>query len=200
MRIKLEREGEVDHQYERHNSEWMDHVARENVTAGLITWLKPRSVIDPACGDGGIVLLANHIRPIGRMVLNDISVPSTDYLRRQVVGMEGVEVECASIEEALRARFEMPLGFDVVVLTEILEHMEDPDAILKLARDRAAYLVASSPEMRVGQSDAHNIEHYWQFDGEGYRQMLVESGWTPFHKTHMGFPGFDYDFQVWVCK
>jgi len=197
MRVKFDR-AEVDHQYERHNSTWVDHVARENVTAALIAWLKPSSVIDPACGDGGIVLLADRIHPIGKIVLNDISKPDYDYMREATAGLSHVEVECASAEDAMRARVEMPLGFDVVVLTEFLEHVEDPDAILRLARQRATYLIASSPEMRPGQVDS-NAEHIWMFDGEGYDQMLQGAGWHPFHKTHMGFPGFDYDFQIWAC-
>lgn len=202
MRAKFER-AEVDHQYERHNSEWMDHVARENVTAGLIAWLKPRSVLDPACGDGGIVLLADRIHPIERMVLNDISVPDRLYLEKVVSGRGRTLPVITSIDAAvLLARgttLETSADFDMVVLTEFLEHVEDPDEILRLARQRATYLIASSPEMRPGQVD-RNAEHIWMFDGEGYDQMLQGAGWHPVHKTHMGFPGFDYDFQIWVCK
>lgn len=197
MRKRTNSSPGFDYQVERHNSAWPDHIARTNVTAALITWLRPNSIIDPACGDGSIVLLADRIWNIHKVVLSDISRPNYVYLKNY--GVPHIEVECVPILEALRARLDVPLGFDVVVLTEILEHMDDPVAVLKAARDRASYLVASSPEMRPGQDD-HNPEHLWQFDGDGYFEMLREGGWNPFHKTHMGFPGLEYDFQVWVCR
>jgi hypothetical protein len=159
------------------------------VTAGLIAWLGPSSVFDPACGDGSIVLLANDLNRIDRILLRDISQPGCDAIPRK----ENVEVQVGDIMSS-----EWDEEFDLVVLTEVLEHIEDPDRILRLARRRSKFLVASSPEMRIGQFD-RNVEHLWMFDGDGYVKMLMDAGWLPFHKTHMGFPNSDYDFQIWVC-
>jgi len=184
----------VDYQVARSNSAWTDHVARTNVTAGLIAWLKPHSVLDPACGDGSIVLAADRIYGIERISLSDISRPNIETLPI-APGTEGVEVWCHSIETAIVASRTV----DVIVLTEILEHLPDPDSILVGAREKATWLVASSPEMRPGQMDT-NAEHLWQFDGDGYVEMLQGAGWRPFHKTHMAFPDLVYDFQIWVCR
>jgi|WetSurSiteA1Bulk_404760.scaffolds.fasta_scaffold09180_2 hypothetical protein len=197
VRARLQHSAEFDYQVERHNAAWPDHVARTNVTAGLIAWLQPRSILDPACGDGSIVLVADRIRPIDRIVLNDISVPNRVAIEREVSARKGSLPMITSIDAmAMLAREE---HFDAVVLTEFLEHLPVPELVLAAARERAFYLVASSPEMRPGQVD-NNPEHLWMFDGDGYYQMLKEAGWNPFHKTHMGFPGLEYDFQVWVCK
>lgn len=184
-----------DYQVERHNHEWDDHVARTNVTAGLITWLSPRSVIDPACGDGSIVLAAENIMPMRRVVLSDISHPNFDYLREATAGLSHIDVHHQDIHDALNTAE----TFDVIVLTETLEHLPDPDAILRQARKVAGSLVASSPEMRQGQHDT-NPEHLWEFDGVGYNEMLRDAGWNVIQKTHLSFPRLQYDFQVWVCR
>jgi len=184
---------DFDYQVERHNDSWCDHIARTNVTAALLAWLQPRSVLDPACGDGSIVLLTDLTSHIDRIVLSDISKPNCVYLANY--GVAHIEVHCQSIEDALNTYEE----FDAVVLTETLEHLPDPDAILRQARIVGARLIASSPEMRPGQHDT-NPEHLWEFDGDGYYEMLTGAGWSVVQKTHLAFPGLVYDFGIWVCR
>ena len=192
MRERLERTGVIDYQVERHNEQWPDHVARTNVTAGLIAWLKPSVVLDPACGDGSLALAANHIHNF-RAILGDLSQPNIGY----VSGRGGMDWTY-SVDDALHTIVRQK-GVDVTILTEILEHVEDPDAILRAAREVSTYLVASSPEMRPGQVDT-NHEHLWMFDGDGSLEMLQRAGWNPISKTHLGFPFLEYDFGIWVCR
>jgi len=188
-----------DYQVARNNAEWPDHVLRANVTGALIASTAPTDVIDPACGDGSIVMAAHHLRAIQHATLFDISGPSVEILRERQQNRrnedipEDWRIERSSIEDALGDG-----SYDLIVLTEILEHLEDPDAILRLARQRAIRLVASSPEMRPGQID-DNPEHLWMFDGEGYEEMLRTAGWTGVQKTHLAFRSM-YNFQIWVCS
>jgi hypothetical protein len=178
-----------DYQVERHNSQWTEHIARTNVTAGLIAWLGPGSVIDPACGDGSIVLSADRISPIERIVLADISQPNCEAISR--LGHEAVVGDIMTMLSGDEV-------FGLVVLTEVLEHLERPDDVLKAARLVGRSLIASSPQMRPGQVDT-NQEHLWMFDSDGYREMLMATGWKPFFKAVMEFPS-EYDFQIWVCR
>ena len=194
MRQRTKSTTGFDYQVLRSNDSWCDHMARTNVTAALIAWMLPASVLDPACGDGSIVMLADRIKPIDRVAFADVSKPNCQALISRIVGY-GRSIWSEDIHDTLR-RDE---HFDVVVLTEVLEHLEDPDEVLRMARSRGDRLIASSPEMRAGQQD-DNPEHLWQFDGEGYLQMLMDAGWQAIHKTHMGFPWLQYDFQVWVCR
>ena len=64
--------------------------------------------------------------------------------------------------------------------------------------------------MLPGQIE-YNPEHLWAFDGDGYREMIVEAGWTPYSKTHLSFDkpvmvpvegvpvDMSYNFQIWVA-
>jgi 2-polyprenyl-3-methyl-5-hydroxy-6-metoxy-1,4-benzoquinol methylase len=175
----------------RTNDMWPDHRARTLVTASLIAWLEPYSAIDPAAGDLSILQAAARLRPIPYVVAGDISeanVRSWSYLPQLEFVGDATEV-LEKVEDI----------FDVVVLTEFLEHIEDPDGLLRLARTKAKHLVASSPEMRPGQYDT-NPEHLWMFDNDGYYETLIGAGWNAFHKTTMRFPSLMYDFQIWVCR
>jgi 2-polyprenyl-3-methyl-5-hydroxy-6-metoxy-1,4-benzoquinol methylase len=193
MQLRLQRDGVIDYQVERHNSQWPDHVIRSNITGALIAALEPSSVIDPACGDGSVVLAAHRIRPIPMVHFNDLSDPNVEALRPHLEPDWLIEVN--DVFDSLSWQDH----FDVIVLTEILEHIESPMDLVKEARRRSSYLVASSPEMRVGQVD-NNPEHLWQFDGDGYYKLLADAGWQPFQKTHLAFPEREYDFGIWVCR
>jgi len=189
-----------DYQVERSNYAWQDHVLRTKVTGALISWFGPDTIIDPACGDGSIVAAAHKNAPITAAVMADISRPNFYVVG---TGMRPflpatLSVECQSIEETLAPE----RYFDLIVLTEILEHVEDPVSILRMARARAAILVASSPLIPDNGRIDDNPEHLWQFDSIGYRDLLTSGGWNPVTLVPVSFfaEQFGYDFQIWAAQ
>lgn len=191
MREFLGERGKVDYQVLRDNSRWPDHVARSYVTGGLLAWLKPDTVLDPACGDASVVRVALRQWPF-RPTLGDIGKANI----RAVMGYVNGDADYV-VGDAL----ELIRGIgkvDVVVLTEFLEHVKDPDEYLRASLDAATWLIASSPEMRPGQRD-RNPEHLWMFDEVGYQEMLEGAGWKVEQRTLLAFRS-DYDFGVWVCR
>jgi 2-polyprenyl-3-methyl-5-hydroxy-6-metoxy-1,4-benzoquinol methylase len=192
VRRRLRQEVSADYQVVRDNTLWPDHVLRSLLTAGAVAWLKPETVCDPACGDASIVTLANRIHPIRRAYLNDISVPQITALREANLGYK-VTFSAGDAGVALRR-----MGpADVIVLTEILEHIEDPDQLLRMARIRGRFLVASSP---LNEQDNNNHEHIWGWDKAGYGDMLRAAGWEPIAYTEVFPRPFYYTFQLWVCQ
>lgn len=171
---------------ERHNDVW-EHVTRANVTAGFIAAMRPESMLDPACGDGSIALAACRIHEPPFVALNDISVPNVTFVRS--VAPATWKITDVDVLEAINASDRV----DLIVLTEILEHLESPDEVLRAARSKARRLVASSPEIRPGQGDP-NEEHLWAFDSEGYRDMLSRAGWST--RSRLTLYLSYYDFQV----
>lgn len=201
MRLRLPPRPLVDYQVQRSNFSWADHVLRVQLTGALVSWFCPDTVLDPACGDGSIVMSANKARRIAGARLADISKPNCDY----VESMEAAawlpatySVACQSIEDTLlEDRY-----YDLIVLTEILEHVEDPTSILRLAREKAKVVVASSPLIPDSGRIDDNPEHLWQFDAAGYEQMLEEAGWSPiaFVPITLTPVQFTYDFQLWGAQ
>jgi 2-polyprenyl-3-methyl-5-hydroxy-6-metoxy-1,4-benzoquinol methylase len=194
VRTRLDRTEAVDYQVLRSNDAWRDHQARTLVTAALIAWLKPQSVMDPACGDGSIVMTADRLHSIQFAHFGDISKPNIDHVIETSGKGRGWSFRCCATDD----RITDVSSVDVMVLTEILEHLDDPDHTLRLARGKARYLIASSPEMRPDQVD-DNPEHLWMFDREGYGSMLIDADWRIQQYTHLGFRTM-YDFGIWVCS
>ena len=198
MRLRLPPRPAVDYQVRRDNYVWPDHILRVHLTAALIAWLQPDTVLDPACGDGTIVAAAHRVRPIVAARLADISKPNFYYVGSQMRGVlpDQMQVQCQSLEASLA----MPFVYDLIVLTEILEHVEDPVAILRMARAKARYVVASSPLFIDDSVIDDNAEHLWQFDAQGYGDMLNEAGWQEIAFIPVHLPDFMYDFQIWAAK
>jgi len=204
VRERLDRQGaEVDYQGRRDTSDNYFHVARMNVTAGLIAWPRPGSVLDPACGEGVSILAAHGMFPFTGFV-GDIGEANVAWVRERAP--DGWSFYVGDAEQTIRDAGKVEL----IVLTEFLEHIEDPVGMLRLAREHARIVVCSSPEMRPGQTE-YNPEHLWAFDGDGYKEMIIEAGWTPYSKTHLAFDrpvmvpvdgvpvDVSYDFQIWVA-
>jgi hypothetical protein len=200
VRLRLPPRPPVDYQVRRDNYTWGDHVLRIQMTGALISWFTPDTIMDPAAGDATIVAAAHRFRPISAAYLSDISRPNFYHFGTTMRPWlpEQVDARCLPIEEALAEdRY-----FDVVVLTEILEHVEDPVNILRLARERAKHLVASSPLFADEKILDRNAEHLWQFDAVGYEEMLKEGGWDPVVFTPISFtnPAYEYTFQLWGAQ
>ena len=191
MRRRLREHGEIP-ALPRSNDVWPDHRLRTQVTAGLIAWYKPRTVLDPAFGDGSVVEAAYRLWAFELAWLGDASPANVEALRIRAPHSDGL---IADVDTTLRA-----YQADVIIMTEILEHLEDPDAALSAARKAGTHLVASSPvEEPVG---VNNPEHVWSFGIDGYREMLVGAGWKPDTMIELSFtePGWPYRFQIWGCS
>ena len=179
------------YQVVRSNRTWNDHIFRTYATGAAVAWLAPRTVCDPACGDASIVNAAHSLREIEKAYLSDISAP-------MIAALWGTETHGYEAALNVGPALESMREADVMILTEVLEHLEDPDELLREARKYAPALVASSP---LNEFEAHgNHEHVWGWDRDGYREMLVAAGWDPIAYQELSFfPPF-YTFQLWVCR
>lgn len=195
MRLRIADRSAPDYQVARDNTSWADHRLRTRITAEMIAWLEPRFVVDPAAGDGSVVAMAHSLRPIQVAFLGDISAPNVEIMQDVSAAVETF-VALGSAEDILEPITEVA---DVVVLTEFLEHVEDPAKILRLARQKGKRLVASSPLWAAGGSFDPNPEHLWQFNAEGYDTLLTETGWKPLAMIPLYFPTM-YDFQIWAAE
>lgn len=187
--------GPDGYQVVRSNDAWPDHVARYLTTGAMLSWLRPESVADPACGDGSIVKTANSIRKIEQLYLGDISSPQIVELQ-QDRSLWSNRVEWFTGDAV--AFLDKIVHVDAIVLTEILEHLEDPAALVRAARAKATYLIASSP---INETEGQgNHEHVWSFSVPSYRQLLEGAGWIPVAYQELRFYPPFYDFQLWVCR
>jgi hypothetical protein len=86
---------------------------------------------------------------------------------------------------------------DLFICSETLEHLDDPDATLKAIRPKTKYLFVSTPN---GEDNNSNQEHYWGWDNEDIKEMLINAGFDPIVYYALDLKQYCYEFQMWICK
>lgn len=139
------------------------HQPRLRRCAQLADWLVTqhdlRSVTDLGCGDGGLLSLLTSNVPAWGYDVREASIANA---------RPGCDVRHADI---LTDTIE--LG-DLVIATELLEHLDNPNALLR--RLYAPWLVASSPADETARR--HDHTHVWAWDADGYAELVQGAGWT----------------------
>lgn len=125
-----------------------------------------KSVVDLGCGDGGLlqILKEDSITSWGY----DLMPTNIDYaINVRKVDARYTDFNSNDIDYA-----------DIAIMTEVLEHMEDPHSIVKNLPSK--YLVASSP---YNETDLSHYEfHLWAWDEEGYEELLRQGGYRIINK------------------
>jgi len=123
-------------------------------------------VADLGCGDGGLLQL------LGEMPT--INAHGYDFAPANAAGWTERNVEAYALDFVNELHF-VPY-VDLYVLTEVLEHLEDPYGLLVSLRERKGALVCSSPWIEhEGSIDGC---HNWAWDVEGYTAMLSACGFN----------------------
>lgn len=162
------------------HSQWDDHIYRVQRTISIansfLQDLKchPYIVGDLSCGDGAIV---NGLENVKTAYLGDLT--------------PGYQFE-GPIEETIK---EIP-PVDLFVCTETIEHVEQPEKLLRQIKKKAKYLLLSTPNCEYVDD---NPEHLWAWNHFAVRYMLeVSARWIPVEcqrfKADVG-----YEYQVWTA-
>lgn len=166
------------------HTEWDDHVFRVDVTSAIAHGMTPRGgvVADLSCGNA---LIARRLKESHQvtLVLGDLA-PGYRFH--------------GPIEETIHNLG--PRSVDTFICSETIEHLNDPDGVLKLIREKTSgRLVLSTPE---GEDDDHNPEHVWGWDSEAVEDMLVKAGFEPLIHNVLDLrpSGCEYAFQIWACR
>lgn len=176
---------------------WEDHVERVAASVDLIRRYAGRitTAADLSCGDGAI--LHGLAACLDRVWLGDLN---TARIGGHFWTGAAVEVlPPALLPDSLAS---LPEPVDLFVLSETIEHVDDPDALLRAIRKHARHLFLSTPVDE--QPFVRNLEHYWSWGVADMRGMLQDTGWdplelkllTPESTRHM--PGA-YTFQLWMA-
>ena len=136
------------------------HQARLYAAVEAIVALSPATVVDLGCGDGGL---------LGLLRLKGVEAWGYDFAPANADGWaeRGVSAE---LHDVFTARH-VPHWGELVVLTEVLEHLTDPHGVLEWISWHAPYVVASSP--RDENADSHADEHAWAWDEAGYAALFA---------------------------
>lgn len=169
------------------HTRWEDHRIRVQVTTHIARWMRDRvqanSGADFSAGDGAILRGCHLARSF-----------YSDRAGRPPGAAPDENWSSFDIEDPDEWG-----GLDVglFILSETLEHLKDPCAVLGLARESTSALVLSTP---AGEETDHNPEHYWGWDAAGVRALILEAGFAPVVHTLLDPQvAGGYTYQIWGC-
>lgn len=159
------------------HSRWPDHRLRVDVTVQIGRFLHRDGlpVADLSCGDARI---AQEIGGAADLYLGDLA--------------SGYRFH-GPIEQTID---QIP-QVDLFVCCETLEHLNDPDLVLRKIRGKSRALVVSTPD---GETTDENPEHYWGWDQEDVGRMLHEAGFVARVRSSLVLPQFKVAYQIWGCE
>lgn len=187
------------------HTRWSDHVERIAATSSFAApWLdyyNITSLADPSAGDGALAraLIATAPR-IHQAYVGDLN-PGPELAQgwSSVTPYVWVNLEPTPLDRSLDqldlSRENVPV--DLLVCSETLEHLDDPDAFLLRAKRSARSILITTPE---NETATDNLEHYWGWDSEAVSAMLHEAGWrTVDHTIFQPLTADTYRFQMWMA-
>src|SRR5215831_12625497 len=102
--------------------------------------VEPGSILELGCGTGAVIKECQRREYAKKYIAIDYSEPAIQYLRNN---SEGIDVRSGDITSR---SFSVSEHFDVVVLSHVIEHLDEPGKILAaLSRIDYSYLVAEVP-------------------------------------------------------
>lgn len=161
---------------------WVDpahqagHAERTAMVAALVRRVvrdrAPGSLVDLGCGDGSLLTQ-----------LRDLPIPAWGY----DAGADNVaHARAAGLDVHRADLLTDPIRYaDLVVATELVEHLTDPRGFLR--RLPATDLVLSSPSAE--DADWHYEHHAWAWDLTGYAELVCSCGWTVREHIECDAPG-----------
>ena len=156
-----------------------DHRVRVEVTIQLGRWFAQNgagSAADLSCGNGYI--LKNL--PAERKIYGDYApgYPITGPIEQTINRIPRV---------------------GLYVCCETLEHLDDPDAVLRAIRGKAKGLLLSTPVDNFGDD---NSEHYWAWSQNDVEDMLRGAGFKPliYNLLDLRPIGCMYAYGIWCCE
>ena len=127
-----------------------------------------RSMTDLGCGNGGLMWEFSKRFPDSPTWGYELSPLAVQY------GKDHYRVDITHIDFVNALDDQLRFG-DVIVMSEVLEHLIDPVAMLKRLRGRSRWIVASCPSQ---EDDKQHYEfHLWAWDMGSFLRMFEKLGY-----------------------
>lgn len=149
------------------------------------------SLVDLGCG-GGMLLREIEAR------LPGVELAGLDLSRRQIEenrhGTSTIRWDVVDLEQPIDASTGLVGRWDVVVASEILEHLDEPAAFLRnalrLAASGSGRLLLTTQSGPVRETE-RRVGHRQHFTRDGLTRLLREAGWEEPRVWNAGFPFHD---------
>ena len=167
-------------------SKWLEYGAKEKADSiELLTrhsGIRPTTLLELGCGTGAVIKERARRNLASRYVAVDYAQEAQDRLRR-----EAPAIECMTAD-ITDAGFHLQEPFDVVILSHVLEHLEDPAGFLRAIKSRFHFrcLIIEVPledllllRMKASIIGRNNpAGHVQFFTRKSFKLLLDEAGFA----------------------
>lgn len=148
------------------NSSLRLHIAK-GIISHLIKFKNIKSIIELGCGDAGLLSLLASTFPNCTFTGYDLMTTNIKYALTRCQGLPNIKVSLQDF-----TKISIPF-YDLCIMTEVLEHLIDPDSIVSQIKSK--HLFCSSP---IGErTPHHNGTHLWGWDKEDFLRLFTASNW-----------------------
>ena len=173
---------------------WRKMAAPRHRVAEIVALLRedrPRSLVDLGCGNGRLLEELSRRLTIPDLAGIDLSSSQIESNRRRDPRIEWISLD---LEKPVPSSLGLAGRFEVVVASEILEHLASPEGFLRraaeLAEPRAGRLVLSTQSGPIRETE-RRVGHVRHFSPVEVRALLDRTGWRPVRVWNSGFPFHD---------
>lgn len=143
------------------------HADRLHQAAKFIRQVAPASVVDLGCGDGGLLSLIKDIPSWG---LDFQDSNQAGWIERGVTG---------TLCDVFNDRPADLKWGELAVMTEVLEHLDNPQDAVRWVGEHVKYVVASSPDNETPLAcEADHDSHLFAWDWDGYEKLFTDAGFV----------------------
>lgn len=163
----------------------------------LGTHLDGQRLIDLGCGSGQLLADIAVRFPTLELAGADLSEPQLAVNRRAMPGCQFYAMDLGvpdAVPESLAGRF------GVVTASEVIEHVDHPDELLRNARRLCApggRLLLSTQSGQVGETE-RRVGHLRHFTAAEMSSLLESTGWQPLRVWNAGYPF--HDLSKWYAN
>lgn len=140
----------------------------------------PHTLLELGCGTGAVIRECARRHLARRYIAVDYSPEAIGYLRSHAPGIEALQADITSPE------FQAPCPVDVLVLTHVIEHLDDPDAFLQgtLRSLPFRYLLAEVPLEDLPGSRVRNWRTDRRVNISGHVQFFTATSFRGLLQRH----------------
>jgi SAM-dependent methyltransferase len=134
--------------------------------------IRPRKIIELGCGTGAVIRECQRRRLASEFAAVDYSQDAIEYVRQHVPGVQTLRADILS------PSFHIAEQYDVVVLTHVLEHLENPAELLRALLEKVSfqYAVVEVPLEDLPASRLKNLLRDRRKNAAGHVQFFTAPG------------------------
>jgi len=165
-------------------------ISRKRLIHRLVKAIRPHRTLDIGCGSG---LITKVLAEASTEVLAvDVSEQAVRVSRGNLGKATNVLLKVVDVFQSRDAISDWSGSFDLVVLSEVLEHMQDDDGALnivrQLLRERSWLLLSVPGDPKLWNAEDEQAGHVRRYTREELCRKLTEHGFQIVRMINWGFP------------